>query len=136
MPSRWLLKTEPTTYSFADLTRERTTTWDGVRNALALQHLRAMTRGDEVLIYHSGADKAVVGVARVTRGPRRDPAGSDPRSVVVQLAPVRALDHPVPLATIKADPACADLALVRHSRLSVMPVSDRVWRRLLALGGG
>lgn len=135
MPSRWLVKTEPATYSLDDLRRERRTTWDGVRNALARQHLRAMRRGDEVLVYHTGPEKAVTGIARVARGPRPDGEGADPAQVVVDLAFVRALPAPVPLAAIKADRTLAGLDLVRHSRLSVMPVGPAQWRRILELAG-
>jgi len=136
MPNRWILKSEPTTYSFADLRRDRKTTWDGVRNAAALIHLRAMRRGDEVLIYHSGAEKAVVGMARLTSDPYPDPAAGDPRYVVVDLVPDQPLPRPVPLAALKAEPLFADLGLVRISRLSVMPVAAAQWRRILSLGGG
>lgn len=134
MPNRWILKSEPTTYSHADLTREGTTVWDGVRNAAALIHLRAMRRGDQVMVYHSGAEKAVVGLATVASDPYPDPAAGDPRWAVVQLAAGPALASPVPLAALKADPAFADLGLVRISRLSVMPVSAAQWRRIRSLG--
>ncbi|HUG28060.1 MAG TPA: EVE domain-containing protein [Gemmatimonadales bacterium] len=136
MPNRWLVKTEPTTYSFDDLARERRTTWDGVRNALAQQHLRAMRKGDEVLVYHSGRDKAVIGLARVTRAPFPDPAAGDSAMVAVDLAAGHRLKQPVSLAAIRADPAFAGFALVRISRLSVMPVSAAEWKHLLALGAG
>ncbi len=136
MPNRWLVKTEPTTYSFDDLTRERSTTWDGVRNALAQQHLRAMRKGDEVLVYHSGRDKAVIGRARVTRAPFPDPGASASSMVAVELAAGHRLKQPVPLAAIKAEPAFDGIALVRISRLSVMPVSAAEWKRILALGAG
>jgi predicted RNA-binding protein with PUA-like domain len=135
MASRWILKTEPTTYSFRDLVRDRTTVWDGVRNAAALIHLRAMRQGDPVLIYHSGAERAVVGQAVVAGEPHPDPSAGDPRWTVVRVAAGAALPRPVPLATIKAEPLFADLGLVRISRLSIMPVSAPQWRRLLALGG-
>lgn len=135
MANRWILKTEPTTCSFADLLRDRRTAWEGVRNAAALIHLRAMRRGDEALVYHSGAEKALVGVARIASDPYPDPAAGDPRRVMVDLEPVRALRRPVSLAALKAEPLFADLGLVRISRLSVMPVSAAQWRRLLDLGG-
>jgi len=136
MANAWLLKTEPTTYSFDQLLAEGRTTWDGVRNALALQHLRQMKRGDRVLIYHSGGVKAVVGQARVTRSAYPDPTQEDPRLVVVDLAPAGRLPAPVSLTAVKADPALADLALVRFSRLSVMPVTPAQWERLVALARG
>ena len=131
--NRWLLKTEPSTYSFADLVREQVATWDGVKNPAALNHLRAMKNGDQALIYHTGDEKAVVGVARIVSGPYADPKLQDPKRVVVDLAPVRPLPKPIPLAAVKADKRFADFALVRISRLSVMPVSEVQWQALLAL---
>ena len=119
----WLLKTEPSTYSWSDLVRDRKTVWDGVTNAAALIHLRAMQTGDEALIYHSGDERAIVGIARITRGGHPDPGLDDPKRAVVELKPVRALRSPVTLAAIKAEKKLADLALVRISRLSCMPVS-------------
>jgi predicted RNA-binding protein with PUA-like domain len=135
MANRWLLKSEPSTYSFADLLRDRETVWDGVRNAAALIHIRAMREGDLALIYHSGSDKAVVGLATIASDPYPDPDTGDPRWAVVKIAADRALPSPVSLATIKADSAFAMLGLVRISRLSVMPVTAAEWRRLLSLGG-
>lgn len=123
MPNRWLVKSEPKTFSYAQLAKDGRTVWDGVGNALARIHMRAMAVGDLVLLYHSGAEKAVVGLAKVAAGPRPDPAAADdPKSVVVDLVPVAAAKAPVPLAWIKAEPSCAELALVRMPRLSVMPV--------------
>lgn len=136
MPNRWLLKTEPTTYSFDDLTRDRRTTWDGVRNALAQQHLRAMRSGDEVLVYHSGKDKAVIGLATVSRSPFPDPGAGDPKRIAIGLAAGHRLALPVTLAAIRNDPVFEAFALVRLSRLSVMPVSAAEWKRVLALGAG
>jgi len=136
MANRWILKSEPSTYSFDDLLQDRRTAWDGVRNAAALIHLRAMRRGDAVLVYHSGAEKAVVGVARVARDPYPDPGAQDPRLVAVDLEADRRLARPVTLAALKAESLFADLGLVRISRLSVMPVGAAQWRRILALGGG
>ncbi len=135
MPNHWLLKTEPSTYAFADLLREGRTRWEGVSSPAALIHLRAMKTGDEALIYHSGDERAVVGLARIASDPYPDPALGDPRRVVVDLVPLRTLPRPIPLAAIKADRRFADLALVRISRLSVMPVSAAHWERLVALGG-
>ena len=134
--NRWLLKTEPTTYSFADLVRAKKAVWDGVSNALALQHLRAMKPGDEALIYHSGKEKAAVGIAKVSAAPYADPKEKDPKLVVVDLVPVRALQTPVTLAAIKADPRFAGWELVRMSRLSVMPVSATQWAAVLKLAEG
>lgn len=134
-PRHWLVKTEPTTYAFEDLVRDRRTTWDGVANALALIHLRAMSPGDDVLVYHSGAQKAVVGLARVAAGPRPDPKAGDPKLVVVDLEAVAPAKTPVPLAVVKAEPACTGLALLRMSRLSVMPVDGGAWAFLAERAG-
>ena len=133
MANSWLLKTEPSTYSFDDLVRDKRTTWDGVSNPVALSHLRAMRKGDQAFVYHTGAEKAIVGIARITGDPRPDPKLDDPRLVVVELEPVRALRKPVSLAAVKADRRFADFALVRISRLSVMPVSPDFWKALLAM---
>lgn len=135
MPNYWILKTEPSTYSYADLERARTAVWDGVKNNLALKHLRAMRLGDEVLIYHTGDEKAVVGVAVVVSEPYPDPKKKDLKLVVVDLEAQRGLARPVSLAEIKADKAFADLALVRMGRLSVMPVAPAQYHKLLKLGG-
>ena len=135
MPGHWILKTEPSAYSFSRLQGEGRAVWDGVTNPLALRHLRDMAVGDDVLIYHTGDEKAVVGLARVVRAAYPDPKAGDPRLVVVDLEAGRPLPKPVPLAAVKADPAFADLALVRMGRLSVVPVPAAQWTRLLALGG-
>ena len=134
-PNHWLLKTEPSTYSFADLLRDRRTTWDGVSNPAALINLRAMRKDDEALIYHSGDEKAVVGLARLASDPYPDPKLTDPRRVVVDLVPVRSLATPITLSAIKADRRFKDFALVRIPRLSVMPVSEREWAALMAIEG-
>jgi predicted RNA-binding protein with PUA-like domain len=135
MPNHWILKTEPTTYSYDDLTREKRTTWDGVKNAVALKHIRAMRRGDQALIYHSGKEKAVVGLAEVVSDPYADPEQNDPKLAVVDLEARKPLPRPVALKAIKADPTFKDLGLVRMGRLSVMPATPTQWKRLLQLGG-
>jgi predicted RNA-binding protein with PUA-like domain len=135
MSGYWLLKTEPSTYSFDRLTSEGRAVWDGVRNNLALKYLKEMKAGDRVLIYHSGDEKAVVGQARVLRPAYPDPARDDPKLVVVDIAPEGRLAHPVPLAAIKAESAFADLPLVRMPRLSVMPVPAEAWKKILGMGG-
>ena len=122
--SSWLLKTEPSTYSWSDLVRDGKTVWDGVTNAAALIHLRSMQTGDEALIYHTGDERAIVGIARITRGGHPDPRLDDPKRTVVDLEPVRALKAPVTLAQIKSEKKLATFALVRISRLSCMPVSS------------
>jgi len=136
MASHWLVKSEPNTYAYADLERDGRTVWDGVRNNAAALHLKAMSEGDEVLFYHSQEGLAVVGVAKVVR--TAFPDASDPagRFVAVELAPVRALKRAVTLAEMKAEPALADMAMVRQSRLSVSPVSDAEWAVILRMAGG
>jgi predicted RNA-binding protein with PUA-like domain len=136
VPGYWILKTEPSTYGFADLAKSKRAVWDGVANALALKHLRQMRPGDRALIYHTGDEKAVVGIATVVSDPYPDPKAKDPKLAVVDLEAERALPRPVPLAEIKADRAFADLALVRIGRLSVMPATAAQWNRLVRLGGG
>lgn len=136
MANYWIVKTEPSTYSFDDLLRERRTVWDGVKNNLALKHIRAMRPGDKVLIYHSGKDKAAVGLAAVASAPYPDPAAKNAKLVVVDLTAGQRLRRPVELKTIKADRAFKDLALVRMPRLSVMPATPQHWRRLRELAAG
>ncbi|MEA2625974.1 MAG: hypothetical protein QOD06_2019 [Candidatus Binatota bacterium] len=121
MAKSWLFKTEPSSYSFGDLEAEGRTVWDGVRNALARKHLAMVQRGDEVLVYHTGDEKAVVGVARAVSDTRPDPA--DGKLLVVDLVPVRRLASAVTLAAVKANPELRSFPLVRLPRLSVMPVS-------------
>lgn len=134
MPNHWILKTEPSTYSFDQLEREKTAVWDGVKNNLALKHIRQMTPGDRVLIYHTGDEKAVVGMADVVSVPYPDPKKKDPKLVVVDLKAAGRLAAPVPLVAIKADKAFAELALVKMGRLSVVPATPAQWQRLLQLG--
>jgi predicted RNA-binding protein with PUA-like domain len=129
--ARWLVKEEPTHYSYADLARDGSTDWSGVHNALALRHLKSMRPRDEVFYYHSGTERAVAGVAAVASTPVPDPA-DDRGSWTVQIRPVRPLRSPVPLATLKADPKLASFDLVRIGRLSVMPVTDAQWSRILS----
>ncbi len=126
----WLFKEEPDHYSLEDLFRDKRTVWRGVKNNLALKHLRSVKKGDHVLYYHTGAEKAVVGVMQVVKGPYRDPLGDDARFVVVDVKPVRRLDRSVSLAEIKSNPKFADFALVRIWRLSVMPVTDAQWAEI------
>jgi len=131
----WILKTEPSTYSYDELARQTTAVWDGVKNNLALKHLRAMKPGDRLLVYHTGDEKAVVGTAEVVSLPYPDPKQKDPKLTVVDLRAEGKLPRPVPLGEIKQDRAFADLGLVRIGRLSVMPVSAEQFKRLLKLGG-
>ncbi|MEO8029351.1 MAG: EVE domain-containing protein [Gemmatimonadota bacterium] len=136
MPGHWLLKTEPSTYSFEQLETEGRTTWDGVRNNLALMHLRAMKVGDQVLIYHSGASKSVVGMARVAAPAYPDPAHADPKLSVIDLTPLRRLKRPIALAEIRTEPALAESPLIKMTRLSVMPVTGEQWKKFLSMGEG
>jgi uncharacterized protein YbbK (DUF523 family)/predicted RNA-binding protein with PUA-like domain len=128
--NRWLVKSDPGDYSFADLLRDGATAWSGVKNPLAQRHLRGMRAGDAVLVYETGGVKAVVGTATVARDPYPDP--QRPALVVVDLRAGKPLGKPVPLAAAKADPGLRDFPLVRMGRLSVMPVTDAQWKRLLA----
>jgi len=132
----WLLKTEPSVYSFDQLLAEGRTTWDGVRNNLALVHLRAMKAGDRILIYHSGAEKAIVGLGKVAKAAYPDPKHNDPKLAVVDVVPEKRLPKPVTLAAVKAEPSLAQLPLVRMSRLSAMPIGAEEWKKLLAMAGG
>ena len=129
----WLLKTEPGTYSYDDLERERKTVWNGVTNNLALKNIRSMAKGDLAFIYHTGDEKSIVGIAEIVSSPYPDPKAKDPRLVVVDLQPKEKLRKPVSLAEVKANKGFADFALVRIGRLSVMPVSPAQWKALLAM---
>jgi predicted RNA-binding protein with PUA-like domain len=129
----WLLKTEPETYSFERLLQERVTNWNGVRNYQARNNLRKIAKGDVALIYHSGGDKAVVGIARVTREAYPDPDKDGIDWVQVDVEPVEALGRAVTLAAIKATPALRELPLIKQSRLSVMPISKSDYEKILVL---
>lgn len=131
----WLVKTEPSTYSFADLERDRKTVWDGVSNPVALKHLAAIRKGDTVFVYHTGDEKQVVGVASAASDPYPDPKLGDPRRKVVELAAGKPLPRPVTLATVKADAVLETWELARLPRLSVMPLDETQHRRLLKLAG-
>jgi len=133
MPAGWLLKTEPGAYSWADLERDGRTVWDGVKNALALRHLGAMGKGDRVLVYHTGDEKAAVGIASVVRAAYPDPKQKDPRLLVVELRAVRALRRPVPLSEMRANAKLKGFDLLRLPRLSVMPVSDAQWAAIMEM---
>lgn len=134
MTTYWLLKSEPNTYSFQDLVRDRKTNWDGVRNFQARNNLRQIARGDQCLIYHSGDERAVVGIAEVIREsyPDVDPEGGD--WVQVDLKPVRALAQPVTLAQIKASTALKEMPLIKQSRLSVMKITPKQFEQILKMG--
>jgi len=127
----WLVKEEPTHYGFDAFVKDKKAAWSGVRNPLAQKHLRAVTKGDRVFYYHTGSEKAVVGIAKAVSNPY--PEDKSEKYVAVDLMPVGRLPRPVTLAEIKADPAFKEFPLVRISRLSVMPVSDAEWARILQL---
>jgi predicted RNA-binding protein with PUA-like domain len=131
----WLFKEEPTHYSYDDLVRDRTTSWTGVRNPLAQKHLRSIRKGDRIFFYHTGSEKAVVGIARALGEAYPDPADKSGKLYAVDIAPSEKLSSPVTLAAIKADKAFASLPLVRMPRLSVMPLSDADWERIRKMGG-
>jgi predicted RNA-binding protein with PUA-like domain len=135
MPNYWLLKTEPSTYSFADLERDGKTVWDGVSNPLALKHLRTMTKGDRAFIYHTGGEKQIVGIADIASNPYPDPKQKDPKLVVIDLKPCEKLERPVTLAEVKARKEFADWELVRMGRLSVMRVNPERWKRIFQMAG-
>jgi predicted RNA-binding protein with PUA-like domain len=131
--ARWLLKTEPDSYAWDDLVRDKKTVWDGVANALALKHIRTMKKGDEALIYHTGNERAAVGIAKVVSAPYADPKEGDEKLAVVDLKPQKKLPRPVTLDEIKADKTFAGWDLIRIGRLSVVPVPDTMWERILEL---
>ena len=131
----WLVKSEPEAYSWANFVRDRRTSWTGVRNYQARNHLKAMRPGDSVLFYESVGPKAVAGLAEVTKIAYPDTTASEDGWVAVELKARRALACPVTLATIQAEPALADIALIRQSRLSVLPLTPKEFARILELGG-
>lgn len=134
--ARWLLKSEPGVYSYADLERDGSTVWDGVRNNTAALNLKAMKAGDEALFYHSQTDKAVVGIARISKEAFPDKSDASGRFVAVEIEPVRAVKTPVTLAELKAVPSLKDMWVVKMGRLSVSPVTDAEWDTVLKMAGG
>ncbi|HZG08006.1 MAG TPA: EVE domain-containing protein [Allosphingosinicella sp.] len=132
--AHWLMKSEPESYGWDDLVRDGAAEWDGIRNAAARLHLKAMRAGDHAFLYHSGKSKAVVGILRIAREAAPDPADPDWVSVLVE--PVRPLPRPVSLSAIKGEPALGGLAMLRQSRLSVSPVRAEEWAAILALAAG
>ncbi len=135
MPQYWLLKTEPSDYSYSDLRKDGKTVWDGVSNNLALKHLRNIKEGDLAFLYHTGKERALVGIAEVSSDPYPDPSRNDTKLVVVDVKAKEELPQSVSLAEVKADSAFSDFPLVRLPRLSVMPVTPPQWNRLLAMAG-
>lgn len=134
MAGRWLFKTEPSAYAFGDLVKDGRTVWNGIRNPLALQYLAAVAVGDPVLVYHTGGEKAAVGLARVVGGPRPDPKSK--RLLVVDLEALRALPRPVTLASIRANRRLARCDLLRMPRLSVVPLPPAEWSEILRMARG
>ena len=131
----WLLKTEPDSYAWADLVRDKKSTWDGITNATAIKHLRAMKKGDLSLIYHTGGERAAVGIAEIVSAPYADPKQDNEKLVVVDIRPRKPLAQSVGLDVIKADKTFAGWDLLRIGRLSVVPVPPAMWRRVLDLAG-
>ena len=129
----WLVKSEPSAYSWDDLVKEKQTVWSGVRNYAARLHLRNMKKGDEVLFYHSNEGTDIVGIAKVAKECYQDPTTDDDRWVAVDLKPHKKLKKPVSLATIKKDKGLSQMALVRIGRLSVQPVTDKEWKTIMEL---
>jgi predicted RNA-binding protein with PUA-like domain len=130
----WLFKEEPSNYSYDAFAKDKKTVWSGVRNPVAQRNLSSVKKGDPVFYYHTGDEKSVVGIARAAGDAYPDPQDTSGKAHVVDIVPVRKLKRPVTLAEIKADPFFKDFALVRISRLSVMPVTDAQWKRIEALG--
>jgi len=130
----WLVKSEPGTYGWDSMVKDRRTKWDGVRNHQAANNLKAMKKDDEVLFYHSGDSTEVVGIVRVVKPYYPDPSDATGKFGMVDLEAVKPLSRPVPLAAIKADPSMRDFALVRQSRLSVVPVTADQWKSILKMG--
>ncbi len=131
----WLVKSEPSTYSWEQLVKDKKTTWDGVRNYAARIHLRAMKNGDEVLFYHSNEGMNIVGMAKVEKEAYQDPTTEDTNWVAVDLKPYKKLKKPVSLTQIKADKRLKEMALVRIGRLSVQPVTEKEWKIIMEMGG-
>ncbi|HSK29448.1 MAG TPA: EVE domain-containing protein [Candidatus Limnocylindria bacterium] len=127
MATCWLFKTEPSVYSYQQLVKDKKTVWDGVGNNLALKNLKDIKKGEQIFIYHTGDEKAAVGVARALGGAYPDPEKDKPNLLVVDIEPVRALPKPVTLAQVKAHPKLKNFDLVRNSRLSIMKVTDEQW---------
>lgn len=129
----WLFKEEPSNYSYDSLVRDGKTSWTGVRNPLAQKHLRSIAKGDRIFFYHTGDEKAVIGIAKAAAAAYPDPADKAGKLYAVDVLPVRKLDRPVTLAAVKADKSFASFALTRVPRLSVMPVTDDEWDRIVAM---
>ena len=135
MANRWLFKTEPSVYSYQQLEKDKKTIWDGVKNNLALKNLNDIEKGDQILIYHTGDEKAAVGLARALGGAYPDPSQKNPRMLVVDIEAVKPLPRPVTLAEVKTNSKLANFDLVRLSRLSIMKVSEEQWNIIETMAG-
>ena len=131
MKNYWLVKQEPSTYNYDKLEKEKKTVWDGVHNNLALKHIRSMKKGDQALFYHTGDEKQAVGIIEITKDPYPNPKEDDKRFVVVDVKPVARLKRPVTLIEIKKDDTFKNWELLRISRLSVMPVPQKLWDAII-----
>ena len=136
MATRWLFKTEPSVYSYQQLVKDRQTMWDGVANNLALKHLKDIEKGDEIFIYHTGEEKAAVGVAKALGGAYPNPGQDNPKLLVVDIEAVRALPKPITLAEVKAHAKLKNFDLVTNSRLSIMKVTDEQWNIMEGMAKG
>jgi len=134
MTTRWLFKTEPSVYAYQQLMKDKKTRWDGVANNLALKNLKDIKKGEQIFIYHTGDEKAAVGVAKALGGAYADPSKNDPKLLVVDIEPVRALPRPVTLAEVKAHAKLKNFDLVRNSRLSIMKVTEEQWEIMEGMG--
>ena len=133
MATRWLFKTEPSVYSYQQLVKDKKTMWDGVANNLALMHLKDIKKGEQIFIYHTGEEEQAVGIARALGGAYADPSKNNPRMLVVDIEPVKALAKPVTLAEVKADKKLANFDLVRNSRLSIMKLTEEQWDAMMEM---
>ena len=133
MATHWLFKTEPSVYSYQQLVKDKKTMWDGVANNLALKNLKDIKKGDQIFIYHTGDEKQAIGIARAVGGAYPDPSKNDPKLLVVDIEPVKALAKPVTLAEVKTDKKLANFDLVRNSRLSIMKLNDAQWDAMMEM---
>ena len=132
----WLFKEEPSNYSFDAFVKDKSTVWSGVKNPVARRHLRAVKKGDRIFFYHTGDERQIVGVAKALDDAYADPKDATGKAAVVDVVPVKKLERPVTLKEVKADPFFKTFALVRISRLSVMPVTDAEWNRIEKMSTG
>ncbi len=131
--TKWLLKTEPTVYSYSDLERDKKTTWDGVKSPGGLSNIKKTKKGDAVFIYHTGEEKQVVGIAEIVSDPYGDPKANNPRLYVFDLSPKKKLKKPVTLVQVKADKRFKDSKLVNEPRLSVQPMPEELWEAIIEM---